>query len=440
MNPAIFVLMLMFGMIIAFASGKFNFAVVALCIPVILQGTGILTAAQAWSGFSNTGVLLFVPLFMLGAILKKSSFMFHLRKFIRKLGQTRGADIKILAVFGLISVLLCNFMNATAGIALMAPMIASVAADAKLPRRGLSKWTADLSCACRQMLPFGTVLAVYATNNALLEAGGATERFQLMDPVLARLPFILVWIVFMVIVGYKMFYSKWSGEDPVEAAQIAQEAIESTEERGTALTPTQDKIAYFLFFGSVAAMLFGPMFTKIPILVWAFGFALAGIFLGIITPKECLDNQVWISILLTAGTIPLTTAITETGAQEYIASAVKFLTGGTTNLYVLTAIFFLIPMITTQFMNDIASSQIYYAIGIAACVGLGMDPRPVMMAIGIGALASMWTPMANSGQALNFGSGGYTMGNYFKASFLPSMVYFLLFMLYQPIYINFILH
>lgn len=96
-------------------------------------------------------------------------------------------------------------------------------------------------------------------------------------------------------------------------------------------------------------------------------------------------------------------------------------------------------MVTTQFMNDIASSQIYYAIGIAACVGLGMDPRPVMMAIGIGALTSMWTPMANSGQALNFGSGGYTMGSYFKASFLPSMIFFLLFMLYQPIYINFIL-
>ena len=35
MNPAIFVLMLMFGMIIAIASGKINFAVVALCIPVI---------------------------------------------------------------------------------------------------------------------------------------------------------------------------------------------------------------------------------------------------------------------------------------------------------------------------------------------------------------------------------------------------------------------
>lgn len=437
MNSAIFVLLLMLGMIIAFASGKFNFAIIALCIPVILQGTGILSAAEAWSGFSNTGVLLFVPLFMLGAILKKSSFMFRLRKLIRRLGETRGADTKILAVFGVISILLCNFMNATAGIALMAPMIAAVATDAKLSRRGLAKWTADLSCACRQMLPFGTVLAVYATNNALLEAGGATERFNLMDPVLARAPFILVWAVFMIIFGYKLFYRNWKGDDPVELSQAAQ--VKEETGTGTTLTPAQDRLAYILFFGSVAAMLFGPMFTKIPILVWAFGFALAGVFLGIVTPKECLEGQVWISILLSAGTIPLTTAITVTGAQEYIASAVSFVTGGTTNIYVLTAIFFLFPMITTQFMNDIASSQIYYAIGIAACVGLGIDPRPIMMAIGIGALTSMWTPMANSGQALNFGSGGYNMIDYFKAAFLPSMIYFALFMLYQPIFINLIL-
>lgn len=438
MSPAIFVLLLMLAMIIAFISGKFNFAVIALCIPVVLQATRILDASQAWSGFSNTGVLLFVPLFILGAVLKKSSFMFHLRRLIRKLAETRGADVKILAVFGIISILLCNFMNATAGIALMAPMITAVAGDAKMSRRGLAKWTTDLSCGCRQMLPFGMVLAVYATNNALLEAGGATERFNLMDPVLARTPFIIVWAVFMVLFGYKLFYTKWRGEDPVELATTSA-AVEAEDGRGTTLSPGKDTLAYIMFFGSVAAMLFGPMFTSVPILVWAFGFALASIFMGLVTPKEALDGQVWISILLTAGTIPLTTAISVTGAQEYIASAVRFVTGGQTNIYVLTAIFFLFPMITTQFMNDIASSQIYYAIGIAASVGLGVDPRPIMMAIGIGALTSMWTPMANSGQALNFGSGGYNVIDYFKASFVPSLVFFALYMLYQPIFINFVL-
>lgn len=58
-------------------------------------------------------------------------------------------------------------------------------------------------------------------------------------------------------------------------------------------------------------------------------------------------------------------------------------------------------------MNDIAASQIYYALALAACVGLGVDPRPAYMAINIGALCSVCTPMANSGQALAYGTGGY---------------------------------
>ena len=437
MNSAIFVLLLMLAMIIAFASGKFNFAIIAMCLPVILQGSGILNAAQAWAGFSNTGVLLFVPLFMLGAILKKSSFMFRLKKLIRKMGQTRGAELKILAIFGVISILLANFMNATAAIALMAPMIAAVASDAGLSRRGIAKWTSDLACASRSMLPFGAALATYATQNALLEAANATQRFSVLDPILARAPFVLVWAVFMILVGYKLFYTKWTGDDPVELSKAA--AVEDESGTGTALTPGKDKLAYFLFFGGCLAMLIGPMVTKIPILVWAYAFALAGVFCNVVTPRECLEGQVWISILLAACTIPLTTAITVTGAQDYIAAAVNFVMGGNSNIYVLTAIFFLFAMVTTQFMNDIASSQIYLALGIAACVGLNLDPRPVMMAIGIGALTSMWTPMANSGQALNFGSGGYKMGEYFRASFIPSMVYFALFMAYQPIYMNFIL-
>ena len=60
MSQAVFVLLLLLVMIVAFASGKFNFGLISLSIPVVLQATGILTAAEAWTGFSNTGILLFI--------------------------------------------------------------------------------------------------------------------------------------------------------------------------------------------------------------------------------------------------------------------------------------------------------------------------------------------------------------------------------------------
>lgn len=430
MNSAIFVLLLMLGMILVFGWGKIPFGVVALCIPVILQGTGILTASEAWSGFSNTGVLIFVPLFMLGAVLKKSSFMFRLKKLVHKLSTTKGGQTKLLFVFGFCSLLLCNFMNATASIALMAPIIASCAEAGGFTRRQLNKWCGDISCCGRQIFPFGMTLTSYLTLNAVLEAAGAEERFDLFDPLLAKTPVVLVWFIFMVFFGIRL-YKNWDGEDTYV---LPASVNDSAEGRGTCYTPAQDRLAYIVFFGGILSMLIGSIFTSIPILVWAFIFAILGVVLQLVTAKECLDNMAWISILLAACGIPLTTAVTKTGADAYIASFVKWLLGGSGNLYVVTGVFFLVAMVVSQFMNDIATYTIFTALAAVAAVNLGLDARIVVMAPMVGALTSTWTPMASSAQALCFGTGGYTMWPYFKASVLPTLVFMAIYLAWMPIY------
>ena len=102
MPQDILTLLILLLVVIAFASGKFRFGQVAICIPVIFMLTGILTSSEAWAGFSNTGVIIFVPLFTLGAILRKSSCLYYLKNFARKLGRSKGGEIKIFAIFALI--------------------------------------------------------------------------------------------------------------------------------------------------------------------------------------------------------------------------------------------------------------------------------------------------------------------------------------------------
>lgn len=43
----------------------------ALMVPVLLQGTGILDAKTAWSGLSNTTVITWIGLFIIGAVFAK---------------------------------------------------------------------------------------------------------------------------------------------------------------------------------------------------------------------------------------------------------------------------------------------------------------------------------------------------------------------------------
>lgn len=170
MPQDILTLLILLLVVVTFASGKFRFGQVAICIPVIFMLTGILTSEEAWAGFSNTGVIIFVPLFTLGAILRKSSCLYHLKNFARRLGQSRGGEIKIFAVFALIAVLLTNFMNATAAVTMMIPLIAAASKEVNVDRRALNKFSSDIASTTRFVLPLGSTLGQYLTYNAILEA------------------------------------------------------------------------------------------------------------------------------------------------------------------------------------------------------------------------------------------------------------------------------
>ena len=63
--------------IIAFATGKVPFSVISSGIILALVLTGIRTPAEAFSGFINTNVIMFVAMFVIGAGLTKTKLIDH---------------------------------------------------------------------------------------------------------------------------------------------------------------------------------------------------------------------------------------------------------------------------------------------------------------------------------------------------------------------------
>ena len=55
----------------------------ALMVPVLLQGTGILNASQAWSGFSNATVITWIGMFIIGSVFAKTSFTYRIKNFVK---------------------------------------------------------------------------------------------------------------------------------------------------------------------------------------------------------------------------------------------------------------------------------------------------------------------------------------------------------------------
>lgn len=126
----IFVLAVLFLSVIGFISGKIRSDIVALCSLVVLVLAGILTPDEALYGFSNTVIIMMIGLFVVGGAI----FQTGLAKMISsKLMKFAGnSEMKLfLLVMGVTS-LMGAFVSNTGTVAIMIPIVVSMAMSVKM--------------------------------------------------------------------------------------------------------------------------------------------------------------------------------------------------------------------------------------------------------------------------------------------------------------------
>lgn len=141
--------------------------------------------------------------------------------------------------------------------------------------------------------------------------------------------------------------------------------------------------------------------------------ACAMIVTGVLTPQQAYRGISWSTVLLVAGMMPMSTAITVSGAGEKIATvmvdavgqygAIPFLAG----LVLLTAIF-------GQLISNTATALVMIPIAISGSQQLGISPRPVLMAVCVTAAAAFLTPVATAANMMVMGPGGYRFSDYWR--------------------------
>ena len=112
--------------------------------------------------------------------------------------------------------------------------------------------------------------------------------------------------------------------------------------------------------------------------------------------------------------LAVATAMEKTGAGKLIADTIVSAMGENPNPYVLTGVLFTISCVLTQFMSNTASAALLAPIGISIAQSIGVDPKPVLMALGIAASCAFATPMATPPNTLVLGPGGFSFNDYVK--------------------------
>lgn len=163
-----------------FITGKIRSDIVALCALVMLIVLGILTPEQALSGFSSTVIIMMIGLFVVGGAI----FQTGLAKMISsKLMKFAGnSEIKLFVLVMLVTSLMGAFVSNTGTVAIMIPIVVSMAMSVKMNPSRLLMPLAFASSMSGMMTLIGTPPNL-VINETLIAAGEPGLGFFTFLPV-----------------------------------------------------------------------------------------------------------------------------------------------------------------------------------------------------------------------------------------------------------------
>lgn len=422
MNSQIVICMAIFVVtLISYMLNKIPMWVTALLSMAALYITGCIDDAGALSGFSNNNTILMATMFMVAAGFRRTSLVETMCNGLLRL--TKGSFQKAYVGYLLLAALLTNFIASPMVVYAIVSPLMSALCDQVSQSRSRYMFPLMIVCvSCCGILPLPTAIQQAGQFTGFMETYGFTGMtFQPIYFFLGAWPVLLIVVAWSALLG-----PKFSPAEPViPIATKAQGGAQAQKQ----LSPFADKMGIFLFFATVILLIFSAQLKLTTWWVSLVG-ALLMVLFGVLDSKSALRDIPWDMLMLFAGALALGTALTNTGAGEMIGNALATAVGGTTNSYVLGAVFFVIPFILTQFMLNRAVSAVFVPICLLTAKALGANPIGLVLLVNSASLTAFLTPMATPAVAMCMADGGYDLKSLVKSAWSITLILPIIYILY----------
>jgi len=405
MDPAIITLCVLAVAAFLFVTELIPLAVTAMAACTALGILGVLPSKQVYAGLSNSTVVLFGGMFVIGAAMFKTGLAEAIGVAVVKKAGTN--EIPLMAAIMLVTIVLSSVSSNTGTVACLMPVIIGICQAAKIPA---SKELMPLAIAANVG---GTITMIGTPPNVIVTgalAAAGLPTFGFFEFAKIGIPLSIIILLYTLFVGRHFLPVHNAGDMDEEAVKAAKEEAGSAGDAPK--SKTKMWISGLILIGVVLAMALG--LKNLPLHTAAVTGAILCVITGCLKEKEAYAGIDWVTIFLFAGMLSVATAMDKTGAGKLIADTVVGMMGSNPNPYVLTAVLFLISNILTQFMSNTASAALLAPIGISIAQEVGCDPKPVLMALGIAASMAFATPMATPPNTLVLGPGNFTFNDYVK--------------------------
>lgn len=406
MDPAIITLCVLAVAAFLFVTELIPLAVTAMAACTALGILGVLPSKAVYAGLSNSTVVLFGGMFVIGAAMFKTGLAEAIGITVVKKAGT--SEVPLMAAIMLVTIVLSAVSSNTGTVACLMPVIIGICQVAKISP---SKELMPLAIAANvggTITMIGTPPNVIVTG-ALSAAGLPT--FGFFEFAYIGIPLSIIILIYTLFIGRHFIPDKQAGEMDEEAVKAAAEEAGATGDDAPK-SKTKMWISGLILIGVVVCMALN--LKTLPLHTAAVTGAILCVVTGCLKEKEAYAGIDWVTIFLFAGMLSVASAMEKTGAGKLIADTVVGAMGANPNPYVLTAVLFLISNVLTQFMSNTASAALLAPIGISIAQSIGCDPKPVLMALGIAASMAFATPMATPPNTLVLGPGGFSFNDYVK--------------------------
>ncbi len=186
-----------------------------------------------------------------------------------------------------------------------------------------------------------------------------------------------------------------------------------------------------LVLGILAAVIGLAAFNVMPILVTALLGCVAMVLTGCLRLDEAYHAINWQVIFLLAGILPLGLAMQGTGAAGYIAERAVSMVGDMGPVAVLAAVY-LMTSVMTDTMSNNAAAVLLAPIAISTAETIGVDPRPLLMAITFAASTGFSTPVGYQTNTMIYNPGGYKYTDFLRTGVPLSILFWIMSVIFIP--------
>jgi len=388
---------------VSFALERIPLVATAMLASLAMVIFGVMPVQEAYSGFGTNVVMMVAGMMIIGNALFETGVA---AKFGDMILHTRFAksEKSFMIMLMVVESTVLLFINNSAIVALMIPLIAAVASrsNGKITLKNVLMPVAFVAVIRGGITMSGSTPQVIG-QTALTQLNLAPMGY--FDLAWVGIPRTIMCIIYFATIGYALEKKIFKFDDKID-----EKLLKPANENGEGFSKTKMWISGLVMAGSVVGFISGT---------FSLGFwSLLGVTVLIatkcVTPKKAFASVDWNTIGILGAAQGFATGLNVSGGGKVVANAMINMFGGidSASPLIITILFIVITAVLTNILSDTALAAIMCPIAANVAFSLGVSPHAMVIGV-ILATGGDVTPIATAGLTQSL-VGGYRFMGYVK--------------------------